>query len=227
MSDKIDPANIGGIQLEGESASGNLPAGWEKVVINSNQSYQTGLHRFEKWCAECELSLQTVSAGQLDAYADWLRSSYAKHTVKHYLNAARWFVRFRNSLAGGPFSSGYALRVWLLGITDWRETDDTFRAALVMLSPAATGSTNLEEVSRFCGVPPREVNGYASRLFANGIWRDDGTMCGEWGDPDKGWLAIVLDAMVATGRLVRPSGEAARLAHPAAIDGEQEAPSPI
>ena len=91
--------------------------------------------------------------------------------------------------------------VWDIGAT-LLEDNYTFQAAMVLLASEMVGPY-AARVAIFLGYPVGLVQVIAVRLREAGIWEEDEVRCERWFDPENGGLALLLDLMVAEGKLIR------------------------
>jgi hypothetical protein len=72
-------------------------------------------------------------------------------------------------------------------------------AGVVLLAGARLGTSKLAPISRFTGISLRRVAAFAQRLRANGVWTADGKTAAQWGDEEGGWVALLIDILIAVG----------------------------
>ena len=82
------------------------------------------------------------------------------------------------------------------------ENDESFKAAVVMLSMLVVG-TDVPPLSMFTGYAPDFVEPLVERLQANGVVQRDGTIAANWFDENEGGIAFWMDVCVAQGLMKR------------------------
>jgi hypothetical protein len=77
-----------------------------------------------------------------------------------------------------------------------------FQAGMVLLASEVVGPY-VDRVAAFLGYSHGLEQVIADRLQEARIWEGDEVRCENWCDPQKGRMPLLLDVMVAEGRLVR------------------------
>jgi hypothetical protein len=192
--------------------------------------YRVRAVQFFRWAASRGLSLETIDAPALAAYAtDIAAARKSQHVATVHLTPVRGMLghmarlgvlaadpcpkaqpngRTTASSDAGPAPSIPLLELKQLvlkaGEADgWVEDSEDFRAGLVMLAPLSIGTMDPAAVAAFTRLREPPVRVFADRLLANGIWRPDGILAASW-DND---LEFMMDVWVATGELQRHPGE--------------------
>jgi hypothetical protein len=104
------------------------------------------------------------------------------------------------------------------------EGSEEFDAAVVMLTALLLTNTDEgaeERIATLTGMLPARVGEFARRLREANIWVDGGTNAengNAWMDEVHGCLAILIDALVAVGRLRRDGDAYARLPSPPSVE---------
>jgi hypothetical protein len=97
--------------------------------------------------------------------------------------------------------SGMRRDVWKTDKT-LEEDSYTFQAAMVLLASELVGPF-VDRISTFLNYPLRLVQVVGGRLQEAKIWEGNEVRCESWFDPKKGGAALLLDLLVAEGKLVR------------------------
>jgi hypothetical protein len=80
------------------------------------------------------------------------------------------------------------------------EDNEETQATIVMLSALIVG-TNKRKLHAFTGVAPPLIAKFSRNLREHGVWRGGKTYCA-WGEK-SGYIALILDTLVAIGQVVR------------------------
>jgi hypothetical protein len=208
----------------------------EKWSPTTRKAYRGQTGRFMRWAKARGRTLVTLTPGDRIAYAEEIAGQSSQQSAMVALTGVRGLFRHLSAcgaLAENPLESFWSSvhqpaepgfpepsiplselkrAVLEIGKADgWQEDDEDVHAGLVMLAPLSIDTRDPASISRFTGVPLLQVEEYAGRLLANGIWRADGKISGDWDDPEGGGIAFMLDVWVATGLLERqqaPEGDA-------------------
>src|SRR5277367_3549574 len=205
-------ASVQGIQL-----SGIYGAEMKNVAISSNQLQRAAAqlqqhgHGEMKLSAEVELFLRISNTDVL---------SSVEHTVFRVQVSVE-----KNDLRAEASSKKDWARAWERGIgpikkatlQDMRrdvwntygafaENSYKCQAAMVLLASELVGPY-VDRIATFLEYPPDLVRVIGARLHEAKIWDNDEVHCESWSDPQKGAVALLLDLMVAEGRLIRKWSE--------------------
>ena len=200
---------------------------------NTLKIYGQRARRFLRWAEGRGLTLESIGKAEIAAYATEVANGKSPHESIVYMTPVRGF--FSQLVAAGVLTenpcatarqvsrqqAGSSFReptiplselkriVLEIGKEDgWMEGSEDFQAGLVMIAPLSIKTMDPSVLSRFTGVPEPVVREFADRLIADGIWRPDGKIAGDWFDAEGGNFAFMLDVWVAIGDLERgPAGE--------------------
>lgn len=214
------------IAAAGNDAVRHYRAFFDQGSLGSNtcQVYGSIIRRFFGWAEKRGLALETIRGSDAEAFCD----EVCRGSTANYLSAIRRLFRHfastgvltanpletrRARNAGGDEERKPAPRIPLAELKrtvleigqadDWHDGDENVQAGLVLLAEFSIDTRDPKAISRFTGVPLRLVRQFSERLIANGIWRPDGKIAGEWDDPENGGFAFMLDVWVALGLLER------------------------
>jgi hypothetical protein len=200
-------------------------------AASTRKLYRNRTRKFFHWTESRGLSLAAIDADALAAYSAEIGATKSRHEVTIYLTPVRGVLGHlarSGVLASDPCPKGQPngrgtqnkldgpaptitlaelKRIVLEGgaADGWTESDEDFRAGLVMLAPLSIHSMDPAAVAAFTGVPEPVVREYAGRLIESGIWRPDGRIAADWFDSDACDLSFMLDVWVVTGELERKS----------------------
>lgn len=82
------------------------------------------------------------------------------------------------------------------------EGTSEFQAAMVLLASEMIGPYP-GRIATFLGYPKQLLDVIGARLYEAGVWEEHEVRCERWFDPGRGHIAMVMDVMVALGRLTR------------------------
>jgi len=86
------------------------------------------------------------------------------------------------------------------------EDSYTFQAAMVLLASELVGPY-VDRIATFVEYPPGLVQVMAARLQEAKVWNGDEVRCESWLDPKSGAMALMLDVLVAEGKVMRTWSE--------------------
>jgi hypothetical protein len=191
---------------------------------------RTAANHFFRWCGASGLALEALRAGHVAGFFEAKREEWKPPTTKIYFRSLeRLFAHLeadriveRSPFAGAPKPQGPKVqRQALAKLTEFlRELDgigegsESFRPGLVAMYPVVVGGMDVEEIAACVGLPVAEVEVYAGRLRANGIWTPEGKISVSFEDPDSFEAVVELAMQIgcAEGRFERvdlPEAQAA------------------
>jgi hypothetical protein len=158
----------------------------EGLQASTRYQYRQHALHFLRWLEAQGVGLAQVTSAHLTSYLDTqhttlsqrhyrtpLRRLFALLVARHVLLSNPADVkRGKVGVPPAPTLAGFRTLLWRLG----RITKDSpwFRPGLVAMYPMVVGGMDPQQIAAFTGMPLPEVELYAGRLRANGIWTPDG-----------------------------------------------------
>ena len=94
----------------------------------------------------------------------------------------------------------------LIKENSFEKDSDEESAARCLLVGLWVGHDHIWKVADFTGIPIFKVRKYAENLRKNGVWLMDGMTAADWDHETEGYMAFILDVLVAVGHIKRAEG---------------------
>jgi hypothetical protein len=204
----------------------------ERLSTNTRRVYGTHVRRFFRWAASGGLTLESINATEVAAYATKVEAVTSRDAACQYLTPVRGLFQhlIREGVCTGnpcgsslpdlrrprsdahiPSISLSELKELLLEVDPtWEEEEEFLAAGLVFLAPSCIHTIDPSTISAFTGVALPDVQVFARRLLENRCWTADGRITVASDDPDTWSVSVIMSVLVATGMVeVKDEGAAA------------------